>query len=145
RGMVRSVVTGQTSAAGPGRVCPLGPPAASPPDPSGDNQAMKRVTKPVSTTRQTTSRRWRPCLETLESRVLLSVRADFNGDGFADLAIGAPYADINGVEDAGSVTILYGSQFQLTATNYQLWTRDQIGGPGSAQPFDSFGTALATG
>src|SRR5262249_51443680 len=34
---------------------------------------------------------------------------DFNGDGFADLAIGTPGGNVNNYEQAGSVTILYGS------------------------------------
>ena len=33
---------------------------------------------------------------------------DLNGDGFADLAIGAPFADPNGHTDAGNVTIVFG-------------------------------------
>ena len=33
---------------------------------------------------------------------------DLNGDGFADLAIGAPLADPNGHTDAGNVTIVFG-------------------------------------
>lgn len=38
-----------------------------------------------------------------------SVRlADLNGDGCADVVAGAPYADVNGVRDAGAVFIRYG-------------------------------------
>jgi hypothetical protein len=33
---------------------------------------------------------------------------DFNGDGFADLAAGASGEDVNGVRDAGAVSVLYG-------------------------------------
>ncbi len=33
---------------------------------------------------------------------------DLDGDGFADLAVGAPLADPNGHADAGNVTIVYG-------------------------------------
>ncbi len=40
----------------------------------------------------------------------------FNGDGYADLAIGTPGADINNVKDAGLVQIVYGSSTGLTST-----------------------------
>jgi hypothetical protein len=36
---------------------------------------------------------------------------DFDGDGHADLAIGAPLEDENGVADAGTETVLYGAIF----------------------------------
>jgi len=34
---------------------------------------------------------------------------DFNHDGFADLAAGAPWEDVGSVGDAGAVSVLYGS------------------------------------
>src|ERR671912_1857643 len=34
---------------------------------------------------------------------------DFNGDGFADLAVGAPGEDVGAAGDAGAVNVLYGS------------------------------------
>lgn len=36
---------------------------------------------------------------------------DFDGDGYADLAIGAPHETIEGVTGAGTVTVLPGAQF----------------------------------
>ena len=33
---------------------------------------------------------------------------DFNNDGFADLAVGAPGEDVGGVIGAGAVNVLYG-------------------------------------
>lgn len=71
------------------------------------------------------------------------VRADFNGDGYADLAIDAPNA--NG--GAGAVIVMYGSTSGLTPTRSQYWT---LGKPGLAGPQrggagDGFGMALATG
>ena len=38
-----------------------------------------------------------------------SVKADFNGDGYADLAIGAPIETVGTVEEAGAVNVLNGS------------------------------------
>src|SRR5213594_4311213 len=40
---------------------------------------------------------------------------DFNGDGFADLAVGTPSEDVGGAQDAGAVTVLYGSASGLQA------------------------------
>jgi len=41
---------------------------------------------------------------------------DFNGDGFADLAISAPNETIDGHADAGDVTVMFGSKTGLTTT-----------------------------
>ena len=38
----------------------------------------------------------------------VEVQADFNGDGFADLAIGVPGEDIGSVASAGAVNVIYG-------------------------------------
>ena len=75
-----------------------------------------------------------------------SLRADFNGDGAADLAIGAPGESLGpGQASAGAVQVLYGSSAGLTATGGQLWTQDSPGIAGVAQARDGFGAALAAG
>lgn len=72
---------------------------------------------------------------------------NFNGDRFADLAVGSPGHNLS----AGAVNILYGSKRGLTAAGDQFWTRDSPGIKGVAQPdtFDNggqhFGAALAAG
>jgi hypothetical protein len=67
---------------------------------------------------------------------------DLNRDGYADLAIGAPYDRVDGREDAGSVTVLYGSRRGLTATGDELVS--QAGAvQGESQPHELFGYALA--
>jgi hypothetical protein len=66
---------------------------------------------------------------------------DFNGDGFADLAAGASGEDVNGVRDAGAVSVLYGSAGGLTAAGGRLFT--QVGSAPEEQ--DWFGWALAAG
>jgi hypothetical protein len=66
---------------------------------------------------------------------------DFNGDSFADLALGASGEDVGGAFDAGAVSVLYGSAGGLTATGGRLFT--QVGS--AAETADEFGHALAAG
>ena len=74
------------------------------------------------------------------------LRADFNGDGAADLAIGAPGESLGpGQGAAGVVHVLYGSTGGLTATGSQLWSQDSPGVAGVAEAGDGFGGALAAG
>jgi hypothetical protein len=72
---------------------------------------------------------------------------DFNGDGFDDLAIGAPNEDINGDDDAGAVNIVYGSGYgaKIEKGFCQMWNGDSPGLGGSAEADDWFGFALASG
>jgi hypothetical protein len=66
---------------------------------------------------------------------------DFNHDGFADLAAGAPFESVGGASQAGAVSILPGSATGLTASGGRLIT--QVGGTVEAN--DNFGSALAAG
>src|SRR5918995_171779 len=65
-------------------------------------------------------------------------RVDFNGDGFDDLAIGAPAEGVGGATLAGAVNILNGGAGGLAGTN-QLLTQ------GNPEPVDLFGFAVAKG
>ena len=69
---------------------------------------------------------------------------DFTGDGYDDLAIGAPGEDI-GHPNVGAVTILKGSAEGLTAFGSQSWHQDRSGVPGASEPSDHFGGALEAG
>src|SRR2546428_13413844 len=42
--------------------------------------------------------------------------SDFNGDGFADLAVGTPSEDVGSIGQAGAVNVVYGSATVLQAT-----------------------------
>ena len=68
---------------------------------------------------------------------------DFNGDGYADLAIGVPRDNISLVLDAGAVNVLYGTASGLTSANSQLWTQTMAGDFSQGDEF--FGTAVSTG
>ena len=68
---------------------------------------------------------------------------DFNGDGFADLAIGVPFEDVGVNSNAGAVNVLYGSSSGLTGTGDQFWTQDATGVLDTAEASDDFGWSLA--
>jgi len=70
---------------------------------------------------------------------------DFNDDGFDDLAIAAPFEDLNGINDAGVVHVIYGTALGLRATGSQLWHQDVAGIAESAEVGDMFGRSLTSG
>jgi hypothetical protein len=69
---------------------------------------------------------------------------DFGGDGYADLAIGVPYEDIDTTPDAGCVNVLNGSVEGLVGDD-ELWSQDTLGLPDAAEADDLFGSALGVG
>jgi hypothetical protein len=68
---------------------------------------------------------------------------DFNGDGFADLAISAPVATVSGVGDAGYLSVVYGSSAGADTKHSQLITRAAEGVPGDVMEYDYFGSWTA--
>ena len=73
---------------------------------------------------------------------------DFNGDGYADLAIGVPAEDVGTLLNAGAVNVIYGSSSGLSATKAKtnpLWTQNSGGIADLAEAGDQFGSSLATG
>ncbi|WP_392671529.1 FG-GAP-like repeat-containing protein [Streptomyces sp. LN785] len=73
------------------------------------------------------------------------VEADFNGDGYRDLAVSALRATVNGKTGAGAATILYGSASGAGAGRIQTITQDSAGVPGSVEKNDYFGNHAAAG
>jgi len=65
---------------------------------------------------------------------------DFNGDGYPDLAIGAPGTTLTGVPKAGSVSVLYGSAGGLSTSRKQVlaWS----GRTNSDNPETGYGSGL---
>src|SRR6266545_2956458 len=74
-----------------------------------------------------------------------TVRDDFNGESFPDLAIGVPDERLGGAEATGVGHVLYGSPAGLTASGSQLWSQDSPGVAGVAEEGDQFSFALAAG
>ncbi|WP_430779704.1 FG-GAP repeat protein [Actinoplanes sp. G11-F43] len=66
---------------------------------------------------------------------------DFNGDGFDDIAAGAPWTD----GQRGAVGVLYGSDAGISGTGSQWIDQDSPGVPGAAEPGDTFGWSVAAG
>jgi hypothetical protein len=66
--------------------------------------------------------------------------ADFDGDGFGDLAVGAPTERVAGLRNAGAVNVLYGSAggLQTMSPAAQYWSQnspDLEGGAGNENRF----------
>ena len=70
---------------------------------------------------------------------------DFDADGHADLAIGAPGVDVDGYWQAGVVHVLYGTAAGLTPNGDDLWHQNTSGILGTVDHFEDFGAALAAG
>ncbi|MFI1567876.1 FG-GAP repeat protein [Streptomyces sp. NPDC020490] len=70
-------------------------------------------------------------------------RQDFNGDGYADLAVAAPYATVGGKTKAGYVAVLYGSPKGLLAASRKVYTQASPGIPGTPEKNDMFGFRMS--
>ncbi|WRZ91740.1 FG-GAP-like repeat-containing protein [Streptomyces sp. NBC_01007] len=70
---------------------------------------------------------------------------DFNGDGYRDLATGAPGAVAGGKAKAGAVVVNYGSSSGISAARHKTTSQSSSGVPGDSETSDRFGTELAHG
>lgn len=74
------------------------------------------------------------------------LHGDFNGDGFSDLAIGAPHESLGRIHAAGAVSVIYGAAGSgLQAADDQVWHQGIAGIEGNPEANDEFGWSLATG
>jgi len=82
----------------------------------------------------------------VESFGIALTAGDFNNDGYDDLAIGVA-EDIPGENNAGAVTVIYGSVNGLhpwLGRNNEFWTQDSPGILDTAEGADNFGVASLT-
>ena len=70
--------------------------------------------------------------------------ADFDRDGYADVAAGVPGEGVGSAGRAGAVSVLYGSASGLTSRN-QLWSQSSPGVPGASETGDAWGSVVAAG
>ncbi|WP_329372858.1 FG-GAP and VCBS repeat-containing protein [Streptomyces sp. NBC_01483] len=71
-----------------------------------------------------------------------SVRADFDGDGYTDVAIAAPGGTVNGKSGAGYFAVVYGMAEGPNGVKRQVISQDRYGIPGTAETGDHFGGRL---
>ena len=64
--------------------------------------------------------------------------ADFNGDGFDDLAVGVPGEN----DSRGAVNVIYGSSGRLSSNGNQSWSQEQDDITGGSERGNGFGSAL---
>jgi FG-GAP repeat protein len=64
--------------------------------------------------------------------------ADFNGDGFCDIAVADPESSVDGVAEAGAVHVIYGG-----GQGEVKLTQAMAGVPGSPESHDQFGYSMA--
>ncbi|MET8802217.1 FG-GAP-like repeat-containing protein [Streptomyces sp. NPDC004546] len=69
---------------------------------------------------------------------------DFNGDGYADLAVAAPTATVDGNKGAGYVAVVYGSSSGLKTSTKQVLSQNSAGVPGGAETDDGFGSTVSS-
>ncbi|MEU6846694.1 FG-GAP and VCBS repeat-containing protein [Streptomyces sp. NPDC046716] len=68
--------------------------------------------------------------------------ADFNNDGYADLAVSASHAYVNGKANAGQIGVVYGG---AATTKKVVLSQNSPGVPGTAETGDYFGADSAYG
>ena len=71
--------------------------------------------------------------------------ADFDGDGFADLAVGVPFESVDAAEGAGAVNVIYGSEDGLQSDRNRIFTQNTAGIAATSEAGDAFGHAVAAG
>lgn len=72
------------------------------------------------------------------------IRADYNGDGYVDLAVGVPSATVNGKAKAGYVNVVWGGKSGLGQHGSTTVSQATAGVPGTAEAGDAFGFAVAS-
>lgn len=71
-----------------------------------------------------------------------TLRFDFNGDEYADIAVGMPDATVNGKAKAGYISVIYGGP-QSPSQSTGVISQAEAGIPGTPEAGDRFGSSLA--
>ncbi len=67
-----------------------------------------------------------------------TARFDFNGDGYADIAVGMPNATVDGKAKAGYVSVIFGGP-QSPSQSTGVISQAEAGIPGAPEAGDRFG------
>ncbi|WAP57802.1 FG-GAP and VCBS repeat-containing protein [Streptomyces sp. S465] len=70
---------------------------------------------------------------------------DIDGDGYADLGVGAPDGTVSGKSKAGYVAVTYGAQGGVDTARHSTLTQASPGVPGTPEAGDHFGSAVVRG
>ncbi|MGW0908707.1 FG-GAP and VCBS repeat-containing protein [Streptomyces sp. NPDC002853] len=73
-----------------------------------------------------------------------TVREDFDGDGYQDVAVAAPGATVGGHARGGHITVSYGSARGLDPARTTVITQDTAGVPGASGDNHVFGYAMVS-
>ncbi|MFD6284802.1 FG-GAP and VCBS repeat-containing protein [Streptomyces sp. NPDC060205] len=79
---------------------------------------------------------------TANAATATTARFDFNGDGYADIAVGMPDATVNGKAKAGYVSVIYGGA-QSPSQSTGVISQAEAGIPGTPEAGDRFGSSVA--
>lgn len=83
-----------------------------------------------------------PSSGSLASGTTAVSRADFDADGYPDVAVAAPGGTINGRAEAGYIAVVYGMAEGPNGVKHQLISQNRYGIPGTAETGDRFGSHL---
>jgi hypothetical protein len=84
-------------------------------------------------------------LATAPAALAQTARGDFDGDGYTDLAVGAPADSVQGQQSAGAVNVIYGGPDGLSARGDEQFTAAPTDIGSVPAPGARFGAALAAG
>ncbi|MEU5774542.1 FG-GAP and VCBS repeat-containing protein [Streptomyces venezuelae] len=72
------------------------------------------------------------------------LKADFDGNGYADLAVGVPGGTVDGKAKAGYVSVVFGGPGGPGSSNVRRITQATVEVPGTPEAGDRFGAAVTT-
>ncbi|MGA4847478.1 hypothetical protein ACOBQB_14885 [Streptomyces sp. G5(2025)] len=94
---------------------------------------------------QGTARAAAPAADAGRAGAAAKTTDDFNGDGYGDLAVGAPGGTVSGQAKAGYVVVTYGSKDGLDPARKKVISRTTSGVPGAATAKQEFGRSFTKG
>ncbi|TGB07519.1 FG-GAP-like repeat-containing protein [Streptomyces sp. MZ04] len=72
------------------------------------------------------------------------IASDFNGDGYADLAVGVPSGSVGGDAKAGYVSVVFGGEYGPGPHGVRRITQATVEVPGTPEAGDRFGAAVTS-